>query len=325
MIAMNNGGFPWRAPATGKAYSEGLARHQKGEISIEELRALGDRAVREAIEAQIRSGLDLVTDGLVRRVDPVSHVAAQLTGISDGADGGRFPGSGAPCRTLVAEDEVAWNAPILVEDYLFASQGAAKPVKIVMAGPYTLAGLTEDRVYGDARTLAMAFATALNQELRALQAAGASFFQIDEPALLATPQDFPIFTRIWEVLGRGISSTLCLNLQGGDVGQLYPGIARLKRLGCLSLDCVAGTNNIDLLRHDSPPEDLTIALGVIDGGREIVETSADIVKIVGGAGGLPQGERLLLATASDLGDLAPETATTKLKALSDAARAMERA
>ncbi len=300
MLATNNGSFPWKGA--------GVAADG----------AVLDRITREVIEAQTRAGLDLVTDGLVRRRDPVSHVAGQLEGVTLGDARGGFPGSGATYRMPIVASEVAWRRPILNEDYLFAREGSPRPVKPVLVGPYTLARVSEDRAYSDPMALAMGLAIALNLELKALQAAGAAWLQIDEPAILQAKEDFPLFTRLWEVLGRGVTATLCLHLEGADITGLYPGIARLKRLGCLSLDCVAGKASLPLLGSATLPGTLKIGLGLVDGHTPRVETPGEILGTLRSAEGLPPPDNILLGTASDLGALPPEVAFAKLESLARA-------
>ncbi|HEU4400752.1 MAG TPA: hypothetical protein VFT43_01475, partial [Candidatus Polarisedimenticolia bacterium] len=239
MITTNNGSYPWKESEAGREVESLRRSLRPGETPPDALRLALDRTTRETIDEQVHAGIDLVTDGLVRRDDPLALVASRLGGIVPGEMRRGFPGSGAAYVVPIVEAEVGWKMPIQSEDFLFASQGGAKPVKPVIPGPYTIARLAEDRAYGDPMALATGLAAALNQELRALQAAGATFIQVDEPALLQHKEDFPLFTRIWEVLGRGVSSVLSLHLEGGDIEGLYPGITRLKRLGCLSLDCVA--------------------------------------------------------------------------------------
>ena len=302
MIATNNGSFPWKRPAVETA-PDG---------------AVLDRITRETIDLQIRAGLDLVTDGLVRRTDPVSQVAGRLDGVILGESREGFPGSGASYRVPVVASEIAWKGPILCEDFLFARDGSPKPVKPVLIGPYTLARLAEDRAYDDRMALAMALAIALNQELRALQAAGADWLQIDEPALLQAKEDFPLFTRLWEVLGRGIGSALCLHLEGGDVEGIYPGIARLKRIACLSLDCVRGRTSLRLLEGTPFPDTLKLSLGLVDGQAARVEVPDEIQALLEETRGLPPADRLLLGTASDLGGLPIPIASAKLQALAQA-------
>jgi 5-methyltetrahydropteroyltriglutamate--homocysteine methyltransferase len=320
VIATNNGGFPWKGTAAGRDLEEALERQRQGEIAPEELRAAQDRAIRGAIEAQARAGLDLLTDGLVKRRDPASAVAVQLGGVEPGAI---RHDEALPWKRFtqpVVVSEVSWRGPILAEDFLFASEGSPRPVKVVITGPYTLARLCEDRVYGDPMALAMALAFALNQELRSLQQSGATFLQIDEPALIRSRDEFPLFTRIWEVVGRGVTATLCLHLEGGGIADLYPGITRLKRLGCLSLDCVAGRASLDRLSEAPFPEGLRLGLGVVDGRLETVESPETIADSLRPVRGLPPHDRLLLGTASDLGGLSAEVAAAKLRALSQSAR-----
>jgi len=256
MIATINGSYPWTTreapdPLDGAAL---------------------DRITRDAIDAQIRAGLDLVTDGLVRRTDPVSQVAEGLEGVEPGERRGGLPGNGGDYRAVVVRSEIAWKKPFLTEDFLFAKAGCAREVKPVLLGPYTLSRLAEDHAYDDRMALAMGFAIALNLELKGLQRAGATWIQVDEPAILLAPEDFPTFTRLWEVLGRGVTLKLCLHLQGGDLRGMYPGIARLKRLACLSLDCVRGRTSLDQLRETPLPEGLFLGLGLFDGRSETVES-----------------------------------------------------
>lgn len=322
MIATNNGSFPWRGSPAGDGLLKELSLETGG--APENLKRLQDRVTREAIDAQVLAGLDMVTDGLVRRADPIGYLAAGLQGFSPGETSARFPGRRGSCRVPVAHSEVGWKEPILVEDFLFARQGVAKPVKVVLTGPYTLARFAEDRAYGDPMALATSAAAALNQELRALQAVGASFIQVDEPALLEHKEDFPTFTRIWEVLGRGVSATLCLHLDGGSLGDLYPAVLRLKRLGCLSLDCVAGKDGLGVLATAPPQEPTRLALGIVDGGNERVESPESLAALVREIRGIPPPDRLLLGTASDLGALPAQVAAAKLASLAKAARLLER-
>jgi 5-methyltetrahydropteroyltriglutamate--homocysteine methyltransferase len=323
VIAANNGGYPWSGTPLGAALAASGQRQRPGEAPDAELRALMDQATREAIDAQAAAGLDLMTDGHVRRSDPVSPVISRLEGMQIANATTRYPGKGMEIPVPIAAGEIAWREPILVEDYLFASHGSTRPLMVVLPGPYTLAHLSEDRAYGDPSALAMALAIALNQELKALQAAGATFLQIDEPGLLERRAEFPIFTRVWEVLGRGISATLSLRLEGGGIEQLYPGIARLKRLGCLSLDAVAGQESLVLLESSPWPEPLRLGLGVVDGSSESVESAEEIAARVQSFRGLPPQDRIILGPASDLDSLPHDAASGKLRSLARAARMLE--
>jgi 5-methyltetrahydropteroyltriglutamate--homocysteine methyltransferase len=324
MIATNNGSIPLLESPSRAELGQALRSHAEGRVSASQLQEIQDRATRQVVQAQIDAGLDLPTDGFIRRMDPVSYLSTRLSGVKTGPDGRRLPGSGAPFATPVVNGEIAWQGPILVEDFLFAREGCPKPLKVVLTGPFTFAKVAQDNAYGDTMSLAMAVATALNQELRGLQEAGATWLQVEEPALLFHKEEFPMFTRIWEVLGRGISATLVLHLEGGDLTGIYPGVSRLKRLGWLSIDAVRGRSSLNLLRETPLPEGLNLGVGLIDGHDETVEAPEELTATFRGSLGLPSQEHLWIGPASDLGGLPQRVALEKLKSAARTARLLER-
>jgi 5-methyltetrahydropteroyltriglutamate--homocysteine methyltransferase len=313
MKAMNGGAFPWRGTPLEAEFE--AARAQADPAAA---RAVRDRLTRQAVGAQAAVGLDRFPDGLARRDEPVAEVAARLRNVETGPWKDGYPG-GQRYRVPIVRGEVSWKEPILVEDYLFAATGAPAPINVVLTGPFTVAQLAEDHAYGDPMGLAMALATAFNQELRGLQENGATFVQVDEPLLLASPDAFPIFTRVWEVLGRGVRATLALHLEGGLLAPVAEGVGRLKRLGCLSVDCVAHPDNLAVAIAAPLPETTLLALGMA--GREPVDAEA-IAARLGTAGPLPPDARLVLTTACDFGGLAPAEAAARLGALAAARKAL---
>lgn len=319
MITTNNGSFPWRATPLGEAMARALEGAPPDGVSGV-ARDLRDQLTRQLIEQQAKAGCELVSDGLVRREDPAGHVLGGIEGVVVGEWRDGYPGRGGRYRVPTIQGEVAWKAPILVEDYLFAATGAGVDVKVVLAGPYTLASLAEDRAYGDRMALAMALATALNRELRALQSAGVPLVQVDEPALLLHRDEFPVFTRVWEVLGRGIQCPLALNAEGEALGPLLPGMARLKRLGCLHLDAIHFPEDVAGIGAARLPDSLKLCLGVVSGADDTVESPEAIAAQVRSIAGLPPHEQILLGNAFDLGALSPATAAAKIAALAGAKR-----
>jgi 5-methyltetrahydropteroyltriglutamate--homocysteine methyltransferase len=320
MITTNNGSFPWRGLPLGEAWRQAQEAARDGADHSARLKEARDRLTRQAIEAQAAAGCDLPTDGRVGRDDPGASTIAGLAGVEAGPERAGYPAGGRGFKVPVVRGEVSWKGALVAEDHLFAAQGAGRPVKPILTGPYTLALIAEDHAYGDPMALAMALAAALNQELRALQASGASVIQVDEPAILGPAADFPIFTRVWEVLGRGVQSTMVLHLEGGDIQGVWPGLLRLKRLGCLSVDCVTVPGNLDLLQSEASPEGLSLGLGLVGGlddGRETAEAVAGRVRR---ASALPPAARLVLGTGPDLGRLDTATAVARLRALDGARR-----
>ncbi|HZN02103.1 MAG TPA: hypothetical protein VFD06_00800, partial [Candidatus Polarisedimenticolia bacterium] len=264
MKVTNNGSFPWRGTPLGDALERlrGVTGAERPDAAWREAR---DRVARQAVAAQAGAGCDLVTDGLARRDEPVAEVVARLEGCEAGPETTSSRPGGGRYRVPIVRGELSWKEPVLVEDYLFAATGSPVPVKVVLTGPFTIAHLAEDHAYGDPMALAMAMATAVNQELRALHGAGAAFIQVDEPGLLERPEAFPIFTRVWEVLGRGVGATLAIHLEGGSIAPISAGLGRLKRLGCLSVDCVSDPENLAAAAAAPLHEGAVLALGLVAG------------------------------------------------------------
>ena len=109
-----------------------------------------------------------------------------------------------------------------------------------------------------------------------------------------------------------------LHLEGGSLDGLMSGMARLKRLGCLSLDCVTHPGNLAHLADPALPETIRLGLGLISGASERVETAQELAALVHETPGLPVGDRLVLGTATDLGGLPPAIAAAKIGALAGA-------
>ena len=318
MKVTNNGSYPWRGTSLGEELERlrGVAAADRPESAWREAR---DRVARQAVQAQIDAGCDLVTDGLARRDEPVAEVVARLQGCEAGPEKSEGATGKGRYRVPIVRGEVAWKEPVLVEDYLFAATGSAVPVKVVLTGPFTIAHLAEDHAYGDPMALAMALATALNQELRALHGAGASFIQIDEPGLLERPDAFPLFTRVWEVLGRGVGATLAIHLEGGSIAPIATGLGRLKRLGCLSVDCVSH-ENLEAAASAPLHDNALLALGLVGGEAGEPGDAGDTAERLKGTAGLPETGRLFVGPASDLGGLSFEDAAERIRWLAEVRR-----
>lgn len=320
MKVTNNGSFPWRGtplgeelehlrPAPGSADANGGWREAR------------DRVAKQAVAAQAQAGCDVVTDGLARRDEPVAEVVARLEGVEAGEE--RRGADGRAFRVPVIRREVAWKEPLLVEDYLFAATGSEARVKVVLTGPFTVAQRAEDQAYGDPMALAMALAFALNKELRALQAAGCGFVQVDEPDLLAHPEAFPIFTRVWEVLGRGTGMTLAIHLEGGSIAPVAAGLGRLKRLGCLSVDCVSHPGNLEAAAGVPLHEGALLSLGVLSARPDDPGDAEAIAARLRATAGLPESSRLLIGPAADLGALSFKEAADRIATLAAVRRRLE--
>ncbi|MBP10619.1 MAG: hypothetical protein CL397_09430 [Acidiferrobacteraceae bacterium] len=171
--------------------THGKQVHGKGAAWLFEgnqLHAAQDDAVRIALHDQGLAGIDVVSDGEQRRTSYVTTVVSQLAGFDYSVLAKKWVRNNRRLAEVGrCTGEVDWQKPILVDDLRFALAHTQRPVKITLPGPMTVVDSTLDEFYGDERTLAIAVATALNKEARALDALGPAVIQFDEPVFSRYP------------------------------------------------------------------------------------------------------------------------------------------
>ncbi len=141
-----------------------------------------DEAVREVVREQVEIGVDIPTDGEVRRDHYVHYHCRHLTGIDFARQTERTVRAGAWKATLpTITGPIAPREQFLARDWRIAQGATERPVKITVPGPLTIADTLADAHYGDAAALGAALAEALNFEVLALAEAGCRHIQIDEP------------------------------------------------------------------------------------------------------------------------------------------------
>ena len=296
-----------------------INRFDRGAITEEEIRSIEDDVTEEALQEQAEAGLDLVTDGQIRWEDEQTYLARQLGGISlNGLI--RWFDTNMYYRQPVIEGAITWQKPITVDDYRFAAEHSEKPVKAVLTGPYTLARLSVDQHYGSVGALAKAFAAALNQEAKALQEAGATLIQFNEPAILQHKKEFEQFAGLCRSLVDGITVETSLYLYFGDAEGIYPQILDLP-FQLIGLDFVMGAKNEALLQ--SAPFTKKLGLGIIDARNTKLESVDEIAaRIRSLAAGLAP-DQIHVSPSAGLEFLPREVAQEKLRRLAQGVRQAE--
>lgn len=290
---------------------------ERQQASDAELIAAEESLVRAALAEQVEAGLDLVTDGQIRWYDPISHLASKLDGIEiKGLL--RFFDTNFYFRQPVAKGEIQRRNGLLVPEFEFARSASAKPVKPVLTGPYTLArhSIAEHAPYQQLEPLVRAYGQALAPELEALAAAGAEVIQIDEPAILKRPADFPVLERAMLLLSkRKGRAKLLLSVYFGDPQPLFERLQRLP-VDILGLDFTYNPKMVE--RLVSVGSQKALALGLVDARNTRMEDPAEVAH---------QVERILLRTKGDACYLNPsagleylprDRAQAKLKLLAQA-------
>jgi 5-methyltetrahydropteroyltriglutamate--homocysteine methyltransferase len=263
------GSFPKPAYLT-----KARTQYARGKISAEELHKLELQATREVIELQEDIGLDVLVHGEMERGDMTTYFAERLTGmgISDlvRSYGNRY------YRKPIVEGDLARPHPMTIDMFKFAQSLTSKPVKGMLTGPYTMCDWSFNTYYETRREVVLAFARLLHDEVRDLEAAGAKYIQIDEPAISTRPEELKIALEAMEIVTAGIKAKTVSHICYGDFQTIYPEILNLA-VDQLDLEFAnSGFTNLDVFRN--PKFTKEIAYGVLDIHSHRIESVDEIKK-----------------------------------------------
>ncbi len=316
--ATNSGSYPRIGPtAELQLLRQTIAQRDTGKKTDADVRAAEDALTKVAIQEQLASGLDIVTDGQIRWYDPISHVAGKLENVSiNGLL--RFFDTNFYIRQPVVKGPIRWTSPVLRSDYQMAQQASTKPVKPVLTGALTLArhSIIEDAAYQkDFSKLVLDYNEAIIREVAELAAAGASTIQIDEPSLLTDRQDtgLELLRETWNRLAavRG-AARLVLSVYFGDPAPILNDLLALPA-DVLALDFTYNPQLVDLVADARPAKSL--GLGLIDGRNTKLEDPGTVKAALDRI--LPQvdASECYLSPSSGLEYLPRDRALLKLKNL----------
>ena len=162
--------------------------HEIWKPADEDLEEAQNDATLIAIRDQERAGVDIISDGEMRRESYSNRVANGLGGIDLDNPGTAIERTGAANMVPRIVSPITWEGPIEAQDVAFLRVNTDRKIKITLPGPFTMTQQAQDDYYGDETALAMDYAAAINQEIKALFAAGADFVQLDEPYMQARPK-----------------------------------------------------------------------------------------------------------------------------------------
>jgi 5-methyltetrahydropteroyltriglutamate--homocysteine methyltransferase len=293
-------------------------------ISADTLHQIQDVAIKAAVKDQELAGIDVVTDGELRRDNMVDHFAVRLAGVEIDR---RQKAYYFDYYEAVARHALP-RAPIgLSDEFLFARRITDHEVKFCVTGPHTLAKRIGDEWYRDERAFARDLAGVLNAELRALVGSGATFLQIDEPYLSGYPDDVDWVVDVWNTLLEGVEARTGLHIcYGNRYGKpswegsyryLFPRILDTRVDQLLLEFARKGTDDLALFREF--PNQFELGMGVVDVKDDRVEAPAEIAARIRRGLEIVPAERLWLNPDCGLRHLAPDVAYAKLQALAQGA------
>ncbi len=294
-------------------------------IDPEHLAEAQDDATLLAIRAQEEAGLDIITDGEMRRESYSNHFATALEGVDIDNPGTALDRSGHPNPVPRIAGPIERTRPIEVEDVKFLRAHTDRTIKMTVPGPFTMSQQAQNDHYSDLESAAMAYAAAVNAEIRDLHAAGADIVQMDEPYMQARPDDARAYgLAALEAALDGVTGTTAVHICFGYAAIIHSrpeGYSFLPELGGCSADQISietAQSGLDLgVLADLA--DKTIILGVIDLSDHEVETTDTVADRVRRAFSYTTPDKITIATDCGMKYLPRASAEGKLRAMAGAA------
>jgi 5-methyltetrahydropteroyltriglutamate--homocysteine methyltransferase len=290
-------------------------------VTEEYLSEAQDDATLLAIRDLEGAGVDIITDGEIRRESYSNRFATALEGIDRDRPGQITGASGRPTPVPRVVAPVRRSHPVLVEDIRFLRENTDRRIKATVPGPYTMAQQSQNEYYQDREDLAMDYAACVNQEVKDLFAAGADVVQLDEPWLRVNPQEARRYavSAIDKAL-EGVSGVTALHLCFGyaavvkDKPGEYAFLTELEDSVVQQISIEAAQPRLDL-RVLGQFATKTIILGVLDLSDMTVESPESVAARIREALRYIPPERLMVAPDCGMKYLPRRVAFQKLHAM----------
>ena len=297
-------------------------------VPPEHLREAQNDAAVLAVRAQERAGLDIITDGEVRRESYSNHFATALEGVDVDNPGTALDRTRHPNPVPRVVGPIRRPHPVQREDLRFLRAITDRRIKVTVPGPFTMTQQAQNDHYADEEDLAMDCAAAVRAEVHDLFAAGADIVQLDEPYMQARPEEARAYgLRTLNAALDGAPGTTAVHICFGYAAIVHErpqGYSFLPELADCPVDQISvetGQSGLDLGVLDDLTAK-TIILGVLDLSTAQVESAEVVAKRVTRAFDRIAPERLVLAPDCGMKYLPRPSAEGKLRAMVQAAEAL---
>jgi 5-methyltetrahydropteroyltriglutamate--homocysteine methyltransferase len=285
-----------------------------------------DDATIVAIKAQEEAGLDIVTDGEIRRESYSNRFATALEGVDVDNPGTAMDRAGKPVPVPRIVGKIRRKHPVEVEDLKFLKRHTTRKVKMTVPGPFTMTQQAQNDFYKSDEDAAMDYAAAVNEEIRDLFAAGADIVQVDEPYMQARPEkarDYGL-----KALNRaldGIQGTTAVHICFGYAAIVhqrpsgYSFLPEFAGCSCQQISIETAQSKLDCAVLAKLPGK-SIMVGCIDLNDMAVETPQQVAARIKRALPYVPKEQVILAPDCGMKYLPRAVADGKLRAMVEAAR-----
>jgi 5-methyltetrahydropteroyltriglutamate--homocysteine methyltransferase len=283
-----------------------------------------------AIRAQEDAGLDIVTDGEIRRESYSNRFATALDGVDLDNPGTAMDRSGHPNPVPRITGKITRRHAVEVEDIRFLRAHTKKQTKMTVPGPFTMLQQAQNDFYPSEEAAAMDYAVAVNEEIRDLFAAGADYVQIDEPYMQARPEKARMYGL--KALNRaleGITGPTIVHICFGYAAIIhqrpsgYSFLPELADCRCNQISIETAQSNLDCSVLAKLPGK-QILLGTIDLSDMKVESPETVAARIRRALPFVAAENILVATDCGMKYLPREVANGKMRAMVEGAAIVRR-
>jgi 5-methyltetrahydropteroyltriglutamate--homocysteine methyltransferase len=286
-----------------------------------------DDATVLAIRAQEQAGLDIITDGEIRRESYSNRFATALEGVDIDNPGSALDRSGHPNPVPRVVGRIRRKHAVQVDDLLFLKRHTQRKVKVTVPGPFTMAQQAQIDYYdGSREQAALDYAAAVNEEIRDLFAHGADIVQLDEPYMQARPDDARAYGL--KALNRaleGVTGTVAVHICFGYAAIIhsrpsgYSFLPELAGCSCSQISIETAQSNLDCSVLRQLP-DKKILLGVLDLSDMNAETPQQVAARIRRALPYIDARNVIVAPDCGMKYLPRDVADAKLRAMVDGAR-----
>jgi 5-methyltetrahydropteroyltriglutamate--homocysteine methyltransferase len=280
-----------------------------------------DDATLIAIRDMERAGIDIITDGEMRRESYSNRFATALEGVDIDNPGTALDRSGHPNPVPRVVGPIRRRGPVQVRDVKFLRDHTARPIKITVPGPFTMSQQAQDDYYKDEVALAMDYAAAVNVEIQDLFAAGADIVQVDEPYMQARPEKAKRFgVQVLDRALEGIGGITAMHICFGYAAVIhsrpsgYSFLPELEASKIRQVSIETAQAKLDCSVLEKLPSK-TVLLGVLDLSDMKVETPETVAARIRRALPHVPAERIVVAPDCGLKYLPREVAFGKMQAM----------
>lgn len=293
-------------------------------MSHAQLTDLHEMAIKAALRDQELAGIDIVSDGELRRDNDIDYFLARMPGVEIPQTSKDFYFDYYEARVTGKLPDRFDPSPLgLADDFAFTAEQTGEPIKFSFTGPFSLSRRIDDEAYPDPRELVLAIARVLNAEARALAERGAQLLQIDEPFLAGHPDSVRTAVDAVNIVTEGVDVTWGLHVCYGNryarpsweghYDFLFPAVLDA-HVDQLVLEFARkGYEDLPVIKKFG--WDRTIGLGVVDVKSSEVETPELIAARIRSALELVPADRLVVNPDCGLRNVTGSVARAKLAAM----------